>query len=145
MDFNSGHKSRLVTLGAISLQGPVPDYCLDEIIVWMRLLSEIIGKRKRSAGLSSAQLVRATRASTTFPMCSLRLRSATAREISISDICNTNTGGRKATVGPVSVAFTVSGLNLDETFDLKQQESIQGLVANEQKLHIWASSLICAV
>lgn len=36
------------------------------------------------------QLVKATRASTTFPMCSLRLRSATAREISISDICNKN-------------------------------------------------------
>lgn len=34
-----------------------------------------------------SQLVRATRASTTFPKCSLRLRSATAREISISDIC----------------------------------------------------------
>ena len=33
------------------------------------------------------QLVRATRASTTFPMCSRRLRSATALEISISDIC----------------------------------------------------------
>lgn len=37
------------------------------------------------------QLVRATRASTTFPMCSLRLRSATAREISISDICPATT------------------------------------------------------
>lgn len=41
-----------------------------------------------------SQLVRATRASTTFPKCSLRLRSATDREISISDICHKNTPSR---------------------------------------------------
>ena len=45
---------------------------------------------KQSSVSMFVQLVRATRASTTFPMCSLRLRSATALEISISDICNMN-------------------------------------------------------
>lgn len=43
--------------------------------------------KQSSVYMPFVQLVRATRASTTFPMCSLRLRSATAREISISDIC----------------------------------------------------------
>lgn len=37
--------------------------------------------------VASTQLVSAINASTTFPMCSLRLRSATARGISISPIC----------------------------------------------------------
>lgn len=72
--------------------------------------------------VNAAQLVRATRASTTFPMCSLRLRSATEREISISDICNKNTGGGKTEFshgGMVCATFTSSGLNSHEIFGLK--------------------------
>lgn len=50
------------------------------------------GKRQSNVSIhlkavKSTQLVSAINASTTLPMCSLRLRSATAREISISPIC----------------------------------------------------------
>lgn len=53
------------------------------------------GKRQSNVSthltaVKSTQLVSAINASTTFPMCSLRLRSATAREISISPICQHN-------------------------------------------------------
>lgn len=56
---------------------------------------KVLFKKETDLGLVGSrvnvQLVSATRASTTFPMCSLRLRSATAREISISDTCSSRT------------------------------------------------------
>lgn len=48
-------------------------------LYWNKLIQWIWGNPN--------QLVRAIRASTTLPMCSLKLRSAAAREISISVIC----------------------------------------------------------
>lgn len=47
-----------------------------------------------------AQLVRVMRASTTLPMCSRRLRSAAARDISISVICRETATARAASAGP---------------------------------------------
>lgn len=61
------------------------------------------GKGVRSFSGPGAQLVRVMSASTTFPMCSRRLRSAAAREISISVIC------RERAAAPAAAAEQHSG------------------------------------
>lgn len=71
-----GTKSRHVTLKGICLQGPVPVYCLDEII----------GKLKQPAVENLLSWSEPPQLPAHFPVCSLRICSAAAQEISVSDI-----------------------------------------------------------
>lgn len=64
----------------------------------MRCEAEALLRRRHSyahatghSWVLTVQLVSAIKASTTFPMCSLKLRSATPRGISISAICGSKT------------------------------------------------------
>lgn len=79
-----------------------------QCLYWVREHTASPASPASSEGVCSssgpgAQLVRVMRASTTFPMCSRRLRSAAAREISISVIC------RERAATPAAAAEQHSG------------------------------------